>query len=153
MTADLSQKVYSTANNYQAGTLQLYLNGLRQRKPEAMGSRLGRRNARYSPNDTATQAVQYADVAATFENGGPDVTNARLTLHVGRDGQPVEDFALAAAMTLTWGQSQINQRYIPAGGWTAGTYSFSATLEQVDPSTGAATPLATAMAPATIVVA
>jgi len=71
------------------------------------------------------------------------VSNARLTLRVARDGEPVEDFSLGTALTFTQGSAQIQQRYLPPTGWEAGSYTFEVILETVDSATGVATTLAT----------
>jgi hypothetical protein len=117
--------------------------------PEASSVRVGLFTVT-AARDALSQAVQYADIAIKIENDGDALDNVRVTLHVTRDGEPVEDFVLASSMSVTWGQTPVNQRYIPVGGWTPGVYAFTVSLEQVDPNTGSATLLATQTAEETI---
>jgi len=70
-------------------------------------------------------------------NGGQPVSNARLTVHAQRDGKDVESFQLIASLSLVQGETAIEQRYIPGTGFTTGTWSFSLTLESIDPATRA----------------
>ena len=78
------------------------------------------------------------------------VANARLTLHVTRDGQKVEDYVLGSSLTIPEGSSEIRQRYLPVTGWTPGTWSFSVTLDAVDSNNGGVVELATASAAASV---
>jgi hypothetical protein len=102
--------------------------------------------------DSATGKLQIVNVTVSLVNTGPAVPSARLTLHVVRDGQVVEDFPLNSSLVVPPGTTEIQQRYLPITGWTAGTYSFSVTLEAVDANSGQTTVLATAEAPTTVVV-
>lgn len=103
-------------------------------------------------SDQATGNLQIVNVEVTIANTGAPVANARLTLHVERDGQVVEDFPLNASLAIPTGSTPLTQRYAPIGGWSAGVYTFSVTLEAIDPSTGQVTLLATANAPDTVTV-
>lgn len=87
--------------------------------------------------------VQFALVAITVQNSASPVAGARVLLNVLRDGEPVEDFLLATAVTLQQGETPLEQRYIPVTGWTTGEWTFSLTLESVDPQTGATTVMLT----------
>lgn len=90
--------------------------------------------------------VTYADVAVTISNPSLPIPSTRLTLTVMRDGELVEEYVLSDGQTLQGGPSQVAQRYIPASGWVAGTYTFSVTLYSIDPATGDSQPVATAEA-------
>ena len=85
--------------------------------------------------------LQLVTIDATIVNAGEPIAGAQLSLHVVRDGEPVEDFVLVPSLALPDGATPIQQRYVPAEGWQAGTYTLSLTLEIVDPTTGAATVL------------
>ncbi|MEA2512126.1 MAG: hypothetical protein QOJ59_1613 [Thermomicrobiales bacterium] len=102
--------------------------------------------------DPASDELQYVDVRITIDNPAAAVPNARLTLHVTRDGQPVEDVVLGSSLTIQAGPGEVSQRYFPPGGWTSGTYAFAVTIETVDPSSGQAIVILTADAITTIVV-
>lgn len=96
--------------------------------------------------------LQIVNVTVELDNTGAPVPSARLTLHVTRDGELVEDFPLNSSLVVPSGTTEIQQRYLPITGWTPGTYSFSVTLEAVDATTGQATVLATAEASSTVTV-
>ncbi len=83
--------------------------------------------------------VQFASVSVTIENRDIPLNGAQVVLNVRRDGEVVEDFLLASAVTLQQGETVLEQRYLPITGWTAGEWTFSVTLESVDPTTGAKT--------------
>lgn len=85
--------------------------------------------------------VQYADVAATITNNGPTIPTATITLNVQRDGKDVESYPLALNQALAGGTTEFTQRYIPAGGWAGGSYSFQLVVSSV--SGGTETVLAT----------
>jgi hypothetical protein len=85
--------------------------------------------------------VQYADVAATITNNGPTIPTATITLNVQRDGKDVESYPLALNQALAGGTTEFTQRYIPAGGWAGGSYSFELVVSSV--SGGTETVLAT----------
>jgi hypothetical protein len=87
----------------------------------------------------SAEKIQYLNVTASIGNTGEPVANARLIFHVTRDGQAVEDFALASSLSLPSGATDVQQRYIPAAGWEPGVYAFALTLESVDPTNGVAT--------------
>lgn len=96
--------------------------------------------------DPATDNLQAVNVMVTLANEGAPVPSARLTLHVTRDGELVEDFPLNAALVVANGTTDVQQRYLPLEGWEEGTYEFAVTLEAVDANTGQVTVLATAAA-------
>ena len=83
------------------------------------------------------EAIQYLDVGVRITNSGAPVSNARVILHVQRDGEVVEDFPLASSLALPTGSTEVAQRYVPSGGWAPGAYAFALTLETVDPASGA----------------
>jgi hypothetical protein len=85
--------------------------------------------------------LQFLDVSATITNTGDPATNARVVLHAVRDGSPVEDFTLASSLALPTGDTVVQGRYLPADGWSSGTWTFTLTLEAVDAATGQARPL------------
>jgi hypothetical protein len=51
---------------------------------------------------------------------------------------------LANAVTLQQGETTVEQRYLPLTGWAPGEWTFSVTLQTVDPQTGATATLLTA---------
>lgn len=101
------------------------------------------------PNSNALQGVE---LVVSIDNQGVPIENARLTLHVSRDGQKVEDFVLGSSLSFPGGKAESSQRYFPMSGWTTGTWSFSVTLDVIDPTTGVVTELATQDASTTVVV-
>jgi hypothetical protein len=105
------------------------------------------------PITGADNALQVVNATVTLTNSGPALAGARLTLHVERDGVLVEDYPLNASLTIPTGETPITARYAPIAGWQPGTYTFSVKLEAVDLTSGQTTTLATADAPAPIVVA
>ena len=78
--------------------------------------------------------LQAVEVAVAIDNPGMQASNARLTLHVTRDGEPVEDLELGSSLTFPTGPAEFKQRYFPLEGWTPGVYAFSVTLESIDPN-------------------
>lgn len=102
--------------------------------------------------DPSSDKLQAVEFAVTIDNPSLPVANAGLTLHVVRDGQTVEDLALASSLSFAAGSAEVRQRYVPLGGWTPGTYAFSVTLEVTDPATGQVTKLDTAEGDATVTV-
>jgi hypothetical protein len=80
--------------------------------------------------------IQFLEVLATLDNSGEPLTNIQVVLHVTQDGSPVEDFALASSLALPFGQTPIQSRYVPATGWSTGTWQFALTVEAVDPANG-----------------
>jgi hypothetical protein len=97
-------------------------------------------------------AVQLANVVVAVNNAGTPLPAVRLTLHVTRDGQPVEDYVLSPSLALPTGITTIEQRYLPASAWQQGTYEFSLTLEAIELATGQTTLLHTVDAAADVVV-
>lgn len=96
--------------------------------------------------------IQFADVAITVANTGATIPTATVTLQVSKDGKPLEAYPLAQNQALPQGQATISQRYIPAKGWSKGTYSFEIVIASVDASTGTETQLVTMSLEDTIVV-
>lgn len=97
------------------------------------------------------EPIQYADVTATITNADRVIPTATVTLKVSRDGQPVEDYVLAQNQALVNGENVISQRYIPAGGWVSGTWTFQVVVSEVDGS-GTSTELIAVDVPASIVI-
>lgn len=81
----------------------------------------------------------YASVDFTIANTGGVLNNANVVLHVQHDGELVEDFSLGSAMNIGSGETEISQRYIPADGFSSGEWSFTLSIETVDPQSGATT--------------
>jgi hypothetical protein len=81
--------------------------------------------------------VQFGAVSVTVTNRDIPVDGVRVVLNVARDGEPVEDFVLANSVTLQQGETVIEQRYLPLEGWTPGEWTFTVTLETLDPQTNA----------------
>jgi hypothetical protein len=102
--------------------------------------------------DSTSGNLQVVNITVQLVNDGAPVPSARLTLHVTRDGELVEDFPLNSSLVIPTGTTDIQARYLPITGWEPGTYTFSVTLEAIDPTTGQATVLATADASSTITV-
>jgi hypothetical protein len=102
------------------------------------------------PVRDAAGALKYVNVDVNIANTGDPIASARLTLHVTRDGAPVEDFPLSSSLAVPRGVTDVPARYLPAPDWVAGTYAFSVTLESVAPNSGQATVIATAAAPDTV---
>jgi hypothetical protein len=102
--------------------------------------------------DQSTNALQGVELVVGIDNPALPVENARLTLHVSHDGEKVEDLVLGSSLSFPGGKAEFRQRYLPMTGWTAGTWSFSVTLDAVDPNTGTVTELASADAANTVVV-
>ena len=102
--------------------------------------------------DPGTGDLQLVNVTVAVTNDGGPLTGARLTLHVERDGELVEDFPLGSSLVVASGTTEIQQRYVPLGRWEPGSYEFSATLEATDLVTGQVTLLDTADAAAPVVV-
>lgn len=102
--------------------------------------------------DPATDALQVVNVTVVLVNDGGPLNGARLTLHVERDGEFVEDLPLSTSLVVPSGSTEIAQRYVPLGRWESGTYTFSASLEATDLSSGQVTLLDTADAAAPVVV-
>jgi hypothetical protein len=78
--------------------------------------------------------LQVVEVVVSIDNPGMQASNARLTLHVTRDGEPVEDLELGSSLTFPGGPAEFKQRYFPLEGWQPGVYTFSVTLESIDPN-------------------
>ena len=83
------------------------------------------------------EPIQFASIAVDIANAGSAYPQARLTLGVSHDGEPVEDFVLSDGFTVPQGTVAVQQRYLPVTGWETGTYTFSLKLEAIDPSSGA----------------
>jgi hypothetical protein len=87
--------------------------------------------------------VQFAAISLTIENHDVPVEGVRVVLAVERDGEPVEEFPLASAVTLQQGETSMEQRYIPIEGWSPGEWTFAVTLHATDPRTGSESTLLT----------
>jgi hypothetical protein len=99
--------------------------------------------------DPSTDQLQYVNVQVAITNAGNPVEGVRITLHVTRDGAPLEDLPLAAGLAMPVGPTQVTQRYIPPDGWTAGTYGFAVTVDAVT-AAGQVTSLAELQSPDTV---
>ena len=82
----------------------------------------------------AADDVQFVQVEATIQNSGDPVANAQLSLVASKDGAEVERFPISQSLSLPTGDTPISTRYLPADGWTTGTWTFELLLESVDPS-------------------
>ncbi len=82
----------------------------------------------------AADNVQFVQVEATIQNSGDPVANAQLSLVASKDGAEVERFPISQSLSLPTGDTPISTRYLPADGWTTGTWTFELLLESVDPS-------------------
>lgn len=81
----------------------------------------------------------YAEIDVTLDNTGEPLTNANVILHVFHNGELVEDFNLGSNMNIGFGETSINQRYIPADGFSSGEWSFTISIETVTPQANATT--------------
>lgn len=86
----------------------------------------------------------FADVAAEITNAGDAVDGAEVVLEVSKDGKIVETYPIVPTLSLPQGTStNVSQRYVPVTGWEPGLWSFVLRVNIVDPSTGAASTVAT----------
>ena len=99
-------------------------------------------SASVTPRPSA-DSVQFAEVTATIGNIADPVSNMQVTLHVERDGELVESFPIATSLSLPFGETTVQNRYLPLEGWTTGTWTFSLSLDQIDPGSGTAQQIAT----------
>jgi hypothetical protein len=88
-------------------------------------------------------ALQAVEIVVAIDNAGPPIDNGRLSLTVKKDGVEVETIVLGSSLSFPGGPAEFRQRDLPLTGWTPGEWTFSVSLEQVDPTTGAVTTLAT----------
>jgi hypothetical protein len=100
----------------------------------------------------ADDELQLVEIVITIDNPGMQATNARLTLHVTRDGEPVEELELGSSLTFPTGPAEFRQRYFPLEGWQPGVYTFEVTLESIDPNNNQPVELDTAEAATTVTV-
>jgi hypothetical protein len=91
--------------------------------------------------------IQFLGISLVIYNDTEPLTNARVTLRASRDGEPVEEFALASSLSLPTGTTAVEARYIPLTGWESGTWSFELVIETVDPATNVTQVLATGELP------
>jgi hypothetical protein len=77
--------------------------------------------------------VQFATVEAVISNAGEPVANAQLSLIARVNGEEIERFPISQSLSLPSGETTISTRYIPATGWTSGTWTFELLLETVEP--------------------
>ena len=105
-------------------------------------------NPSATPGPDANQ-VQFATIEATLTNAGDAASNAQLSLIASVDGAEVERFPINQSLSLPNGETAITTRYIPATGWTPGSWTFELLLETVDAS-GVAVVVARASVPETI---
>jgi hypothetical protein len=81
--------------------------------------------------------LQVVEVVVAIDNPGMQASNARLTLHVTRDGEPVEDLELGSSLTFPAGPAE---------------FKHSVTLESIDPNTNQPVELDEAEADVTVTV-
>lgn len=96
--------------------------------------------------------IVFANVDVTLNNGGQQIPASDVTLDVLRDGEQVDSFPLATNQVLLNGENTYTTRYIPAGMWEPGTYTFRIVVSAVDPNGGQETILLTEDLDAEIVV-
>jgi hypothetical protein len=77
--------------------------------------------------------VQFVTVDAVIRNTGDPVGNAQLSLVASLDNEEIERFPISQSLSLPNGETEVSARYIPATGWTSGTWSFELLLETVEP--------------------
>lgn len=77
--------------------------------------------------------VQFVAVDAVILNMvDAPILNAQLSLVAYVDGQEVERFPIVQALSLQPGETPISTRYIPANGWSSGTWTFELLIETVE---------------------
>ncbi len=81
----------------------------------------------------------YAEIDLGIANSGEALSNANIVLHVHHDDELVEAFMLGSSMNIGSGETEISQRYIPADGFSSGEWSFTLSIETVDPQSEATT--------------
>lgn len=79
---------------------------------------------------------QFLNIDTTVENNGDPVMDAQLSLQVMRDGKLVENYVVVSPLALPQGETLVSNRYIPLNGWSAGTWTFSLSIQQLDRETG-----------------
>ncbi|MGC4106857.1 MAG: hypothetical protein QM753_10970 [Thermomicrobiales bacterium] len=85
--------------------------------------------------------VQFVNVSTTVSNSGDPITNGQLSLIAKKDGKEVERFPISQSLSVPTGETPVSSRYIPAEGFSTGTWTFELLLETTDGS-GAALVLA-----------
>jgi len=95
--------------------------------------------------------IQAVEVRVTTNNAGAVIGGGTFTLRVMRDGELVEEYALAQNYAIPTGESTLSARYTPLDGWTSGSYSFEVEVATVDAS-GLETVLATSSAENAVVI-
>lgn len=98
--------------------------------------------AEVEPLTSGSGELQAVNAVVEIDNIGAAVPSGKLTLHVLRDGELVEDYPLNSSLVVRQGTTEIQQRYVPLGSWEPGEYRFALTLAAVDPGTGQETVLA-----------
>lgn len=78
--------------------------------------------------------VQFATIEAEIANAGDPAANAQLSLIASVDGNEAERFPISQSLALPNGTTPITTRYVPATGFTAGTWTFELVLETIDPA-------------------
>lgn len=105
-------------------------------------------SATIEPNDTD---ITYADVELVLLNEDRQMT-ANVVLVVYRDGELVEEVALATNQVVLTGENTFTTRYLPADMWESGTYTFDVRVHAVNPETNQETVLLTENLDAEIIV-
>jgi len=85
--------------------------------------------------------VQFVTVSTIVSNSGDPIANGQLSLIAKKDGKEVERFPISQSLSVPTGDTPVSTRYIPAEGFTTGTWTFELLLETTDGS-GAALVLA-----------
>ncbi|MGN6031362.1 MAG: WxL protein peptidoglycan domain-containing protein [Thermomicrobiales bacterium] len=85
--------------------------------------------------------VQFVTVNTVVSNSGDPIANGQLSLIAKKDGKEVERFPISQSLSVPTGDTPVSTRYIPAEGFTTGTWTFELLLETTD-SSGAALVLA-----------
>ena len=87
------------------------------------------------------ESPQFLLVDATLENTGDAVEDAELSLQAKKDGKLVENYVLVSPLSLPQGETSVSNRYLPMDGWSAGTWSFTLSVQINDRQTGVSTVL------------
>jgi hypothetical protein len=76
--------------------------------------------------------VQFVTVNTVVSNSGDPIANGQLSLIAKKDGKEVERFPISQSLSVPTGDTPVSTRYIPAEGFTTGTWTFELLLETTD---------------------
>lgn len=76
--------------------------------------------------------VQFVSISTTVSNSGDPIANGQLSLIAKNDGKEVERFPISQSLSVPKGDTPVTTRYIPAEGFSKGTWTFDLLLETTD---------------------